>query len=91
VEEITQCGKLNNRVDIAANVYSQGCHLGCHDDCISTRRISYILYLSDADWMAKDGGAIELYSQSNNIPETLVLPHFSTLMLFEVRGTNTFD
>ena len=40
-----------------------GCHLLCHDDVIGTRRVSYIIYLTDPDdeWEEKDGGALELY------------------------------
>ncbi len=59
VERVANCGPLNARVDCAANVYDRGSQLLCHDDCISTRRISYILYVSDGDenaWNASDGG-----------------------------------
>ena len=40
-----------------------GCHLLCHDDVIGTRRVSYIIYLTDPDdeWEERDGGALELY------------------------------
>ena len=40
-----------------------GCHLLCHDDVIGTRRVSYIIYLTDPDdeWRQEDGGALELY------------------------------
>jgi Rps23 Pro-64 3,4-dihydroxylase Tpa1-like proline 4-hydroxylase len=31
------------------NVYTEGCHLLCHDDVIGSRRLSYILYLTDPD------------------------------------------
>ena len=86
VQDVTRCGKLNNRVDIAANIYSQGCHLGCHDDCISSRRISYILYLSDLGWTAADGGAIELYALDSNIPQKTILPINRSMCMFEVKG-----
>lgn len=38
----------------------QGGHLLCHDDVIGTRRVSYIVYLTDPDepWRAADGGAL---------------------------------
>ena len=41
----------------------EGCHLLCHDDVIGTRRVSYIIYLTDPDdeWLKDDGGALELY------------------------------
>jgi len=37
------------------------CHLLLHDDVISTRRISWIMYLPTTPWTAADGGALELY------------------------------
>jgi Rps23 Pro-64 3,4-dihydroxylase Tpa1-like proline 4-hydroxylase len=43
------------------------CHLLLHDDVISTRRISWILYLPSANWQANPtwGGALELYPATN--------------------------
>lgn len=56
-------GTLIEKTDCSSNCYAQGCHLLCHDDVISTRRVSYIIYLTDPDdgWTAEDGGALELY------------------------------
>ncbi|KAJ6263348.1 hypothetical protein Dda_1911 [Drechslerella dactyloides] len=64
IEEITDCGKLSgSKVDMAINVYTKGCHLLCHDDVIGTRRVSYILYLTDPDdpWQPSWGGGLRLY------------------------------
>ena len=63
VTEITGCGDLTDRVDCSCNAYAHSCHLLCHDDVIGTRRVSYIIYLSDPDdpWQVIDGGAVELY------------------------------
>eukprot|EP00762_Andalucia_godoyi_P004985 ANDGO_01422.mRNA.1 Prolyl 3 len=63
VSAMTGITDLSDRVDCAANFYEPGCHLLCHDDGMSTRRVSYILYLSepDAGWTEADGGALELY------------------------------
>ena len=52
---------LSDQVDCACNCHATGCHLLCHDDVIGTRKISYILYLTDDDWKATEGGALELY------------------------------
>lgn len=48
---------------MAINVYTPGCHLLCHDDVIGSRRVSYILYLTDPDkpWKAEWGGTLRLY------------------------------
>eukprot|EP01039_Chlorochromonas_danica_P008261 gene8261-9110_t len=63
VQQITGCGELTDRVDLSSNAYANSCHLLCHDDVIGTRRISFIIYLSDPDeeWKEEDGGALELY------------------------------
>ncbi len=77
LESVTGCGTLSDRVDCAANVYSCGSHLLTHDDVITTRKLSYIIYLSESpdeqecgvekegdcphDWKDEYGGALELY------------------------------
>ncbi|KAJ5038880.1 uncharacterized protein L3040_006559 [Drepanopeziza brunnea f. sp. 'multigermtubi'] len=64
VSKITGSGELSGRkTDMAINVYTPGCYLLCHDDVIGSRRISYILYLTDPDipWEEKWGGALRLF------------------------------
>lgn len=61
---ITGSGPLSGqKTDMAINIYKKGCHLLCHDDVIGSRRVSYILYLSDPDepWKKRWGGALKLY------------------------------
>ena len=57
-------GTLNAQVDCACNCHAPSGHLLCHDDVIGTRKVSYILYLTEDEptpWTAKEGGALELY------------------------------
>ncbi|KAI1390148.1 Oxoglutarate and iron-dependent oxygenase degradation C-term-domain-containing protein [Hypoxylon trugodes] len=64
VAHITGCGALSGRkTDMAINVYTPGCYLLCHDDVIGSRKVSYILYLTDPDipWKAEWGGALRLF------------------------------
>ncbi|KAK9439055.1 2-oxoglutarate and Fe(II) dioxygenase domain containing protein 1 [Metarhizium brunneum] len=64
VSGITGCGPLSGRkTDMAINVYTPGCFLLCHDDVIGSRRVSYILYLTDPDkpWQPEWGGALRLF------------------------------
>ncbi|TAQ89545.1 hypothetical protein B7494_g2125 [Chlorociboria aeruginascens] len=64
VAKITGSGELSGRkTDMAINVYTPGCHLLCHDDVIGSRRVSYILYLTDPDvpWQEEWGGALRLF------------------------------
>jgi Rps23 Pro-64 3,4-dihydroxylase Tpa1-like proline 4-hydroxylase len=73
VSEITGSGELSGRkTDMAINVYTPGCHLLCHDDVIGSRRVSYILYLTDPDipWKAEWGGALRLYPTKTFEDET---------------------
>ena len=64
LSSVTGAGALSGKkTDMAVNVYAPGCHLLCHDDVIGSRRVSYILYLTDPDrpWRAEWGGALRLY------------------------------
>lgn len=56
-------GTLIDKVDSAVNCHNKGCHLLCHDDVIGTRKVSFILYLTDPEpmWKNEDGGRLELY------------------------------
>ena len=61
---VTGAGPLSGKkTDMAINIYKPGCHLLCHDDVIGSRRVSYILYLTDPDnpWQPQWGGALRLY------------------------------
>ena len=61
-----QKGTLTGQVDCAFNCHTTGCHLLCHDDVIGTRKISYILYLTEIDWATTEGGALELYDRCSS-------------------------
>ncbi|PYI09662.1 oxidoreductase [Aspergillus sclerotiicarbonarius CBS 121057] len=103
---VTGSGKLSGRkTDMAINVYNEGCHLLCHDDVIGSRRLSYILYLTDPDtpWQAEWGGALRLYPTTTKkdangddvlIPSpdfTLSIPPaFNQLSFFTVQPGESF-
>ena len=73
VAGITGSGDLSGRkTDMAINVYTPGCHLLCHDDVIGSRRVSYILYLTDPDtpWQPEWGGALRLFPTKTFEDET---------------------
>lgn len=70
LSSVTGSGKLSGKkTDMAINIYTEGCHLLCHDDVIGSRRVSYILYLTDPDvpWQEKWGGALRLYPTTTKI------------------------
>lgn len=64
ISHVGNSGPLSGKkTDMAINVYTPGCHLLCHDDVIGSRRLSYILYLTDPEkpWQPNWGGALRLY------------------------------
>ena len=90
---------------MAINVYTPGCHLLCHDDVIGSRRISYILYMTDPEvpWKEEWGGALRLYpleeTQDKDGKTTLVPkathsksipPAFNQLSFFAVQPGRSF-
>lgn len=81
VSEVSGAGPLSGKkTDMAVNVYAPGCHLLCHDDVIGTRRVSYILYLTDPDtpWQANWGGALRLYpteAKTDSDGKKVKIPH----------------
>lgn len=103
---VTSSGPLSGRkTDMAINVYTPGCHLLCHDDVIGSRRVSYILYLTDPEcpWKEEWGGALRLYPTDTRIAEdgTIVKipgpdhelsipPAFNQLSFFAVQPGESF-
>ncbi|KAL8712197.1 MAG: hypothetical protein Q9225_006997 [Loekoesia sp. 1 TL-2023] len=103
---VTGAGPLSGKkTDMAINVYTPSCHLLCHDDVIGSRRVSYILYLTDPDrpWKPQWGGALRLYpSQIDKIkdgnevkvpsPDSSVSipPAFNQLTFFAVQPGESF-
>ncbi|KAK5944208.1 putative component of NuA3 histone acetyltransferase complex [Knufia obscura] len=106
VSEVTGAGKVSGRkTDMAVNVYTPGSYLLCHDDVIGSRRVSYILYLTDPDnpWQAEWGGGLRLYPtepKKNKSGEEIkvplaewnvnIPPSFSQLSFFAVRPGESY-
>jgi Rps23 Pro-64 3,4-dihydroxylase Tpa1-like proline 4-hydroxylase len=103
MQRITGCPELTDRVDMAASIFTQGCHLLCHDDVIGTRAVSFIVYLSGEDWQLSDGGALELYPLEGQDADTSlqqgvpaphpvanVLPKFNSMAIFAVKPGRSY-
>lgn len=106
VSHITKCGPLSGKkTDMAINVYTPGCFLLCHDDVIGSRRVSYILYLTDPDtpWQAEWGGALRLFpvqeieSKDGEVAKTplpdaakVIPPAWNQLSFFAVQPGESF-
>lgn len=102
---ITAAGPLSGKkTDMAINVYTPGCHLLCHDDVIGSRRVSYILYLTDPDvpWIGEWGGALRLYPTKmyrkaglvTKVPKpdpvVSILPAWNQMSFFAVQPGESF-
>lgn len=100
---ITNCGPLSGKkTDMAINVYTKGCHLLCHDDVIGSRRVSYILYLTNPDeaWKPQWGGALRLYPTvlmgdgKSSVPAAewskVIPPAWNQLSFFAVQPGESF-
>lgn len=87
------CGELCERVDMAAQAYDTGCHLMCHDDVISTRKITFVLYLHDPDetaWEQREGGGMEFYRELDPKPTAEILPDFNRALFFGVEPGKSY-
>ncbi|OOQ84177.1 putative oxidoreductase [Penicillium brasilianum] len=106
LSSVTGSGKLSGKkTDMAINIYTEGCHLLCHDDVIGSRRVSYILYLTDPDtpWQEQWGGALRLYPTTTKKDATgedvkipspdyslSIPPAFNQLSFFTVQPGESF-
>eukprot|EP00550_Attheya_septentrionalis_P008770 CAMPEP_0198298068 /NCGR_PEP_ID=MMETSP1449-20131203/39555_1 /TAXON_ID=420275 /ORGANISM="Attheya septentrionalis, Strain CCMP2084" /LENGTH=566 /DNA_ID=CAMNT_0043999241 /DNA_START=149 /DNA_END=1846 /DNA_ORIENTATION=- len=108
VEKISdlESGTLTEQVDCAANCHAPGCHLLCHDDVIGTRKVSYILYLTDPLplWTKEEGGQLELYdsiiedetdgARKRMVPKAFpcktIIPTFNNMAYFVVKPGESF-
>ncbi|EXJ76988.1 hypothetical protein A1O3_10145 [Capronia epimyces CBS 606.96] len=106
VSTVTGAGKVSGKkTDMAVNVYTPGSYLLCHDDVIGSRRVSYILYLTDPDhpWQPEWGGGLRLFpteTKKNKAGEDIqvplaehsltIPPAFGQLSFFAVRPGESY-
>lgn len=98
ISKIVDCGPLSaEKTDLSVNTYDKGCHLLIHDDVISSRRVSFILYLPEesVEWKASFGGNLNLFdSFVKNIPMSDAMkqftPQFNSMAFFEVQPGYSF-
>lgn len=98
ISKLLKCGPLSaSKTDLSINTYDKGCHLLIHDDVISSRRVSFIIYLPDEslDWKVSFGGNLKLYdSFTKNIPMSdaakRFIPQFNSMAFFNVQPGYSF-
>ncbi|XBW35803.1 hypothetical protein QEN19_001376 [Hanseniaspora menglaensis] len=98
ISKILKCGPLSaQKTDLSVNTYDKGSHLLIHDDVISSRKVSFILYLPEQslEWKTSFGGNLKLYdSFAKNIPMSDAMkrfvPQFNSMAYFEVQPGYSF-
>jgi Rps23 Pro-64 3,4-dihydroxylase Tpa1-like proline 4-hydroxylase len=106
IGEVTGEGKLSgSKTDMAVNVYTPGSYLLCHDDVIGSRKVSYILYLTDPDlpWKPEWGGGLRLFPTETRTSQKgedvkvpmadhsmIIPPSFGQLSFFAVRPGESY-
>ncbi len=85
LSNITSVPLKPNSIDMSGTLYEDTDYLLCHDDQLEGRKIAYFLYLSDLD--QNDGGALNLFSSKEGIPDEVqatIIPQFNTFSFFLV-------
>jgi len=73
----------NDKLDMFASLYQDTHYLLPHDDQLDSRKIAYVLFLSNQ----QSSGALALYDSKEGTPQKVVkeiFPEFNKLILFEV-------
>ncbi|KAJ3218707.1 Prolyl 3-hydroxylase ogfod1 [Clydaea vesicula] len=83
-------------------MYPTAGYLLCHDDDVQdwkssdsevtySRRIAFIIYLTEKDWTAENGGLLQLFDELNGQPNkvvTSIVPKYNSFAFFEVLPTS---
>jgi len=79
--------ELSDRPDLSGSLYLKGHTLLCHDDQVEDRALAFILYLVDPEWVAADGGSLDIFTGANGLAKTRVrslVPQWNSFVFFEV-------
>jgi len=84
IETITGT-KLSTLADLFVSLYQDTNYLLPHDDKIGTRKIAFLVYISD--FSDAEGGALEIWDNDGKNPTRIVdkiIPKANSMVLFEV-------
>ena len=76
---------LGTHIDLHATLYQDTDFLLCHDDRLDSRKIAFLLYLSDFE--EGEGGSLNLFTDAGGMPGKVakkIIPRFNTFAFFEV-------
>ncbi len=83
IKKLTNVEISYNKLDMFASLYQDTHYLLPHDDQLDSRKIAYVLFLSNQ----KESGSLAFYNSKEGIPQKVVkniYPEFNKLILFEV-------
>lgn len=84
IEEMTSFS-LSDKVDLHGSLYEDTQYLLCHDDQLDSRKIAFLIYLTNFE--DGDGGELALYDSVDKKPRQIVkkiIPRFNKVAFFEV-------
>ncbi len=79
--------KCSAKIDASGFIYRSADYLLPHDDRLESRKIAYVLNLSN-NFSKKDGGSLDFFNKNKVIKS--FIPSFNTLILFKVIENKTF-
>lgn len=77
--------ELTGKADLHATIYEDTNFLLVHDDKLDSRKIAFLIYLTDME--IDEGGALNLFENSDGKPTEVVrevIPKFNKFAMFEV-------
>ncbi len=90
IEKIISLHITQDKLDMTGTCYQSTDFLLPHNDKVGTRKIAFVLYLSET-FSQNDGGALIFYNTKNKHPTTPAQsypPEWNSLIIFEVSQTS---
>jgi Rps23 Pro-64 3,4-dihydroxylase Tpa1-like proline 4-hydroxylase len=84
IEELTGT-QLSTKADLFVSIYQDTNYLLPHDDKIGTRKIAFLVYVTE--FSEEEGGALEIWDNNGKEPTKIVdkvIPKANSMVLFEV-------
>ena len=85
MEQLTGLQFKRGVIDLHGSLYQDTDFLLCHDDQLDSRKIAFLVYLSNMD--EQQGGSLNLFNQKDSLPDEVakkIVPQFNTFAFFEV-------
>ena len=86
INEITGIILKKGKTDCSSHIFRQYDYLLCHDDLVDSRKIAFVLNLSNK-FTKNDGGALQLFCNKDGSPVKVaksIVPIFNNFVIFKV-------